>query len=257
MKIKIKPIIEAATKVLKKHAPEVLTGIGVVGMGTAVVLAVKATSKAKDLIDDECERQEVESLSFGKKVKVAWKCYIPTAIALAGGSASVIFATKASLNRQAALAAACAVSEAAAAKYKDKVVEVLGEKQEKAIVHDSIKQDEVDQHPVSKTTVLSAAGGDTLCYDSWSGQYFNSDRDTIQRAINELNEIMYSENEVSLNDLYSILDINGLKTCKMGNNFGWEVNGGMVRAKFSSCLSENGTPCLVLDYAKDPKFLGV
>ena len=36
-----------------KHSPEILTGVGIAGMITTTVLAVKATPKALRLIDDK------------------------------------------------------------------------------------------------------------------------------------------------------------------------------------------------------------
>ena len=40
----------------KKRSPEILTGIGIAGMITTTVLAVKATPKAIQLIEEEKDR---------------------------------------------------------------------------------------------------------------------------------------------------------------------------------------------------------
>ena len=48
-----------------KHSPEILTGIGITGMITAGVMAVKATPKALDLLS-EIHEKEVE-LELDKK----------------------------------------------------------------------------------------------------------------------------------------------------------------------------------------------
>ena len=51
-----KPNIKAAYNAVKKstikHSPEILTGIGIAGMATATVMAVRATPKALRLIDN-------------------------------------------------------------------------------------------------------------------------------------------------------------------------------------------------------------
>lgn len=250
----IKPLLKSVKKVLTEHAPEILTGLGLVGMGSAVVMAVKATPKAQELVYDECEYEEVDKLSAKQTIKLVWKCYLPAGLTMLAAGSCIIFANKVSMNRQAALAAAYAMSEAAAKKYKDKVIEVLGENKEKREVHDAIHQDELDNHPVSKAgPIIAARGGETLCMDAWTGQYFRSDKDTIQRAINELNILIRNENEACLNDLYDILDAKGLKNCKTGRSFGWNVDMGMVDPMFSSCLADDGTPCLVLDYYTKPR----
>ena len=47
----------------KKHSPEILTGIGIAGMVTTTVLAVKATPKALRLIEEEKKLQNITALN--------------------------------------------------------------------------------------------------------------------------------------------------------------------------------------------------
>ena len=68
-----------------KHSPEILTGIGIAGMVSTVVLAVRATPKAEKLILDreiELSNEAKQDIELNKKdrFKKAWKCYITTAI---------------------------------------------------------------------------------------------------------------------------------------------------------------------------------
>ena len=44
---------------LSKHSPEILTGLGIAGMITTTILAVKATPKALDLIEDKKEELDM------------------------------------------------------------------------------------------------------------------------------------------------------------------------------------------------------
>ena len=46
---------------LKKHSPEILTGIGIAGMISATVMAVRATPKALQNIEHEKKEQNVTS----------------------------------------------------------------------------------------------------------------------------------------------------------------------------------------------------
>ena len=62
--------------VLSDHSPEILTGIGIAGMITTTVLAVKATPKALMLIEDAKEEKK-DKLTVTETVKAAWKPYIP------------------------------------------------------------------------------------------------------------------------------------------------------------------------------------
>ena len=97
---------------LIKHSPEILTGIGIAGMFTTVVLAVRATPKALDLISRE-EYEQKRDLTPMETVKVAWKPYIPAAITGTLSTACLIGANSVNLKRNAALAAAYALSDTA------------------------------------------------------------------------------------------------------------------------------------------------
>ena len=70
---------------IEKHSPEILTGFGIAGMLTAIVVAVKATPKAVRLIEAKKEETNVEKLKPIDTVKTTWKCYIP-AVTLAAVS---------------------------------------------------------------------------------------------------------------------------------------------------------------------------
>lgn len=79
MKINFAKISKNIQKTLVKHGPEILTGLGITGMITTTVMAVKATPKALDIIK-ELEDKNNTSLKPVEKVKATWKCYIPSAI---------------------------------------------------------------------------------------------------------------------------------------------------------------------------------
>ena len=61
----------------KKHSPEILTGIGIAGMITTTIMAVRATPKALILIDEKKEELEAEKLPPKELILTTWKCYIP------------------------------------------------------------------------------------------------------------------------------------------------------------------------------------
>lgn len=54
MKLNLKAIARSMGMALQKHSPEILTGIGIAGMITTTILAVRATPKAlllKELLE--------------------------------------------------------------------------------------------------------------------------------------------------------------------------------------------------------------
>lgn len=71
---------------MKKHSPEILTGIGIAGMITTTVMAVKATPKALILLEEKKDELDTDRLEPKDIIKTAWPCYIPAAVV---GSISV------------------------------------------------------------------------------------------------------------------------------------------------------------------------
>ena len=116
---------DVISKVTDK-SPEILVGFGLAGMLTSTVLAVKATPKALDILD-----QEDEYLTKIEVVKKTWKCYVPAAVGYCTSAACIIAATTTQNKRHAMLAGAYKLSESALLEYRSKVVETLGEEKEK------------------------------------------------------------------------------------------------------------------------------
>jgi len=250
MKTNISAIIRSARCAAKKHAPELLTGFGIAGMLTATVLAVKATPKALALIEREKKAEQTDKLTAVQTVKAAWKCYIPAAVTCASSVACLVGASSTNARRNAALATAYSISETALREYKDKVVEVVGEKKEQAI-EDAVAKEKLKEHPVSESKVYITGKGDTLCYDSISGRYFRSDIDKIKKAENIINHRMLSEMSVSLNELYYELGLEGIQ---IGDMLGWHVEKGCFEIIFSSQLTPDDEPCLVINYSIAPRY---
>ena len=65
---------------VSKHSPEILMGMGIAGMITTTVIAVKATPKALRLLEEKKHELEVETLAPVEVVKTTWKCYVPAAV---------------------------------------------------------------------------------------------------------------------------------------------------------------------------------
>lgn len=246
----ISKIINEIQKAVIKHSPEILTGLGIAGMITTTVLAVKATPKALDLINDRKDELETEKLPPIEAVKTAWKCYIPAAVTCVTSTACLIGASSVHLKRNAALATAYKLSESAISEYKDAVIDKIGEKKEQAI-RDKVAEEKMKKNPVSSSEVFITEKGNTLCYDTISGRYFKSDIDRIKRAENAINKQLLDEMYVSLNDLYDELD---LDHTKLGDELGWKIDDGLVELYFSSQLADDGTPCVVMDFTRAPKY---
>ena len=84
MKLNLKAIARSMGMALQKHSPEILTGIGIAGMVTTTILAVRATPKALLLIQEaeEVKHQNTDAsaLTPVETIKAAWLCYVPAAV---------------------------------------------------------------------------------------------------------------------------------------------------------------------------------
>ena len=235
---------------VSKRSPEILTGIGIAGMITTTILAVKVTPKALILMEERKRNLEMEKLTPIEIIKTTWKCYIPAAITGTVSIGCLIGASSVNARRNAALATAYKLSETALSEYRDKVVETIGEKKEQTI-QEKIDKDHVDKNPVSKSEVIITEKGNTLCYDSISGRYFKSDIEKIKKAVNELNRKMTYDIYVSLSEFYDELD---LDHTLLSDDLGWSIDDGLIDVNFSSQIADDGTPCIVINYAIAPKY---
>jgi hypothetical protein len=245
---------------MRKHSSEILTSVGIAGMVTTTIMAVRATPKAINLIDNATVEKSLNlgqgsesvagRLTPTEVVKTTWKCYIPAAITGSLSILCLVGASSVNARRNAALATAYTISETALKDYQEKVIETIGEKKERD-VRDAVAKDKITRDPVKNHEVIITEKGNTLCYDAISGRYFKSDMETIKRAENELNRQMLDEMYVSLNEFYDKL---GLENVKMGDDLGWYVNDGYLELGFSSHLTNNDVPCLVIDYIVGPRF---
>ncbi len=248
--MKTKGVLQVLYRRAARYTPEILTGIGIAGMVTSMILAVRATPKALDLIESKKEETRSETLTAFETVKVTWVCYIPAAISGMVSIACIIGASSANMKRNAALATAYTLSETALKEYQGKVIETIGEKKEQSI-KDAIAKDKVEQHRPIASEVIITERGSTLCFDVISGRYFRSDRDKLEKAVNALNRRMRDEEYISVNEFYDEI---GLPEIALGYELGWNIDKGYIDLDFSSQLAEDGTPCLVVGYHLAPKY---
>ena len=186
-KTKIATLVGSVKTAVSQHSPEILMGIGIAGMLTTTVLAVKATPKAMRLLEEKREElnlQPDERLKPADAIKATWKCYLPATISGVVSTACLIGSNSVNARRNAALATAYKLSETALTEYRDKVKE------------------QVAKNPVNKSDVIITGKGSTLCYDAMFGRYFRSDIDKLRKIENELNRRMRDEMYISLNEFY-------------------------------------------------------
>jgi hypothetical protein len=244
---------------ISENSPTILTGAAIAGLVTSVIFAVKATPRAIILIEEENEKrwketpndEEPELLTTIDIVKLTWRCYIPTAGMLIATGACIIGANSINQKRYAALATAYTLSETAFREYKQKVVETLGKNKEQKL-RDEIAADRIKENPPTPNEVIFSKKGEVLCYESLTKRYFKSDYEHIRRIVNDLNDQLFSEGFVTMNDMFWAL---GLDMMRPYDGIGWDVTTGIIRPNISTHLTDDNRPCLVLSFEVEPKFI--
>lgn len=243
-------VMKGFAKGIQKHSPEILTAMGIAGMATTVVMAVKATPKALEQIEvdhpDGCTKTEA--------VKSAWKFYVPAAVTGVCSTACIVGATTISLKRNAALATAYTLSETFAKEYKENVLATIGEKKE-AEVRENIAKQRVSEHPIAGQEVVPNGDGTTIFYEPLSARYFKSSMNRLSKVENEINKMILNESYVNINEMYYML---GLPMNKAGDQLGWTNDKGLLEFKYTAVMSDeideagNQIPVISLDYNIDP-----
>ena len=260
MNINWKALGKSIGDVLKRRSPEILTGIGIAGMGASVLFAVRATSQAKDKLEHEAIAKTSDGgevnfnqFSFKDKAKLTWKFYIPSAISFAAGATCVVFASRTKLRRNAALAAAYSVTETALQDYKTAAKEVLGEKKE-AVIEDKARTISAERHEFQDGKTYELIGIQERMYDPWTDKDFPCNPEEMNHAIEDLSYALRDEEFMTLNDFYDIAQKYGFKMLghtRPGEILGWNANGGPIRPRYTTTVINNKA-CLVLGFSRDP-----
>ena len=242
---------------LSKRSPEILMGIGIAGMITTTIIAVRATPKAVLLLEERKKELEVDKLAPAEVVKTTWKCYVPAAISGVASIACIVGSNSVNARRNAALATAYKLSETAFVEYRDKVIDTIGEKKEKT-VRDKVSEQQIKDNPVNRTEIIMTGKGQTLFFDPLSHRYFYSDMEKVRRAENKLNKQIITDAfdiGVTINDFYDEIGIPGTAT---GDSLGWKLDY-LIDIYPSAQIAEEGSehegePCIVLNHYNPPRY---
>lgn len=230
---------------IRRNAPVIATTLAIVSATATTVLAVNAGMSTRERLDAYKAEHKDEEVPTSAKIKQTWKIYIPTAIMLTSTITSIVALHRVGLNREASALALYKVSEQAFTRYRNKVVEKLGEDSEKE-VRESVAQDAVNANPPSNAVVV--VNGEVLCFDIYSGRYFESSMEDINRAVNDFNLKIIHEHYASLTDFY---DLVGLEANGSSDDVGWMTDA-LLEVTYSSVLSPDGRPCLAVDFRNAP-----
>lgn len=235
-----------------KHSPEILVAVGIASMVSATVFAIQDTPKVMKLIAEK-EETQTEPLEIEDKVKIIVPGYIRTIVASGVGVACIVGASSIRLHRNAVLTAAYTMSETALKNYTKKAEEIVGKEKADEILEkaQADAQLAVPQPVKAKSNDIVIIDDDCIkCYDSLTGRYFPSNKNRLEKAVNEMNRLMRDECFMSENDWFSMI---GLDSVLLGDDLGWSIDTGYLDISYSSRLDEKGNPALVVGYVQLPR----
>ena len=254
MKEKFVNVYNGVKGKVEKHSPEILMGVGVVGVVTGTVMACRATLKLNDILEEAQETRdkikEVESnpdyedkytAEDAKKdlavnyiqtgVKVA-KLYAPAVAVGVAGVGCVLASHDIMKKRNVALSAAYLTVDKSFKEYKQRVVDRFGEEVEKEIRY-GIKAEEivetVTDEEGNETTVTETVNTMNPTLYSDYARFFDEASPCWQndpeynlmflRAQQQYaNDLLRAKGRLFLNDVYEML---GLEKSKAGQIVGW------------------------------------
>jgi hypothetical protein len=242
----------AGRQVLKvqKHSPAIMFVAGVLGVGTTVVLACRATLRVHEALDEH--QMMAEKINYAAEVDEKYKeenqqrdmalLYTKTAVKFAKlygpsvvvGAVSIAALTGAHVvlnRRNMALTAAYAAVEKGFKEYRKRVIDEYGEEKDKEFrygLEDKTIVEETEEGPITKNTkalLSKKASIYARFFDesstSWQKQP-EYNQLFIQCQQNYANNLLNARGHVFLNEVYDML---GLARSREGSVVGWVLNG--------------------------------
>ena len=240
-----------------KHSPEILAGVGVVGVVGSLVMACKATTKLSDILEESKEQldkikevaadpayEEKYSQDDAKKdttityVQTAMKVtklYAPSVILCASSLGCLLASNNILKKRNAALSAAYMTVDKSFKEYRKRVADRFGEEVEKEIRY-NIKAEEITKvdengNEVTETVKIMDGTDDPNSYSDYARFFdescaaWQNDAEynlTFLKAQQQYaNDLLKARGRLFLNEVYRML---GIDETKAGQVVGWVYN---------------------------------
>ena len=235
----------------QKHAPEILTALGITGFVTTVVLAVDATPKALKAIEEE----HPEGATKVEAVKSAAKYYIPAGLTGIASTACIIGANRVSARRNAALTAAYTLATEFAKDYKDAVIEQIGEEKEKD-VEKRVAEKRMERNPIKDNVIIQTPERGAKFYDPYNDRYFESNVHKLNGALNQLNNMLMNELWANMSDFFYAA---GLPETRSSDLLGWKYDeDGLISLRYTPVTfvnpeTDEQEAVLQFEFSKEPR----
>lgn len=255
----VKAFFNRLGQAVKRESPIILAVVSTVGIVATTVLAVRATPKAIQKLE-EAKNEKGEELTLIETFVTAAPSY--TWAALTGFSTIVCVLGSGILNRkkQASLVGAYALLGKSYREYRDAAKRVYGEDSDEKIKAEMAKPPYISADGQSWSEELDQKGEKSLFYDLYSQRYFESTIGAVINAECHVNRNLMLRGYVPLNEYYEFLGIEGVE---FGSDFGWEFDrlteSGFLWLDFDNTLStmDDGLECCIVSSAFEPHPLNI
>lgn len=226
---------------VSKNSPTILAGLAIAGVVATAVVAVKATLKSKEVIEDHEEQLDIleekfeddPSIEDATKREMIRQVYINTAkrllpiyapVAITGimAIACIFGCNSVHTRRQAALAAAYNISESTLRNYEAKARELVGSKKAEQI-KDEANVEKIKSIVNGSPAVIETGKGSELFIDNQTGQLFRSNMEYVRHCVTDIDNRltdMGGDTFIPLNDLLMAW---GCHACELGRDLGFNV----------------------------------
>lgn len=244
-------LTKKAAVLITDNAPGILTGVGVVGTIGTAVLTGRSSFKAAEIIRAEDIKYRHEKDGHGKldtvdKVKAVWPLFVPPVLTGTGTILAIIFSNRIHAGQVAAMATLYGLSQDRFQEYRDKVSEQFGPGKEQKVI-DAAAQEQVKNTGGNQVIILG--DGNILCFDKFSGRYFQSTMDRIKKAENAVNRDIYNYDYASLSLYYEEA---GLKPTSDSDNVGWNTEN-RLEIEYTAVLTDDEKPCISIGFKYAPR----
>ena len=242
----------------KKFSPEILIGVGVMGLGVSTVLACKATLKIDNILEEkddmidyintgretttleeypQSEYQKDITITYIKTTSDLVKIYAPAVTLGVASVGCILGAHNVMKKRNIAVAAAYKVLEKGFTDYRGRVIEELGEDKDKQFRYNTKKEKreviELDKDGKEKKVKKEFQVNDpndvsiyARFFDETSSQWTKTPEYNliyIKGQQQYMNDLLHARGHLFLNEVYDVL---GLERSKAGAVVGWVMGEG-------------------------------
>lgn len=261
-------IIDSIVKVARKHAPEILTGVGVTGVIVGTVMACKETTKIDPILEEHnkkmddihmcadtgitvdketstgvpytaADKRKDTAICYAKTALELGKLYLPSALVMGGSIGCILGSHGIMHKRNVGLTAAYAGIHQAFEEYRKNIVEKFGADADIAAKYDvKVKKGKNGEETTYETTENTDEGDHSRFFDCES-IYWDKNQNlnlmTLHAAETNLNRKLKTRRShvVTLNEICDALDIEPFKD---GQVLGYEYKPGI------DPVDENGFP---------------